>query len=398
MAILYYDCYSGISGDMNLAAMIGLGVPEQHLRRKLAGLRLTGCDLAVADEVRNGIRGTRVRVAPPPKKGRRGAPQRKQPHRTLRSILHLMEESRLDERTRRRAARMFTRLAQAEAEVHGTTVDRIHFHEVGAVDSIVDIVGAAICLEYLKPDRVVSSPVELGSGLIRCDHGILPVPGPATAEILKNIPVRKGGQPFEATTPTGAVILACSVDEFTDRPSFRILKTAYGIGSRVSEVPNLLRVHLCEDMARVSPKDAYVIECNIDDMTPEHLGYAMEKFLEEGAADAFITPIVMKKNRSAAKVTVLCDAASRDKFISMILRETSTLGVRAFPVEKEALPRETRVLETAHGRLSVKVARLPDGKKKYKPEYEEIAAIARKSEKPVGEIYRDILRVLARLK
>ena len=389
MNILYYDCFSGISGDMNLAAMIDLGVPEEYLKQELARLLLKDYSILITEELRNDIKGTKVLI-------RTEADSYE--HRNLNDILQLIHKSGLNENVCSGAERMFRTLAEAEAKVHGTSPDTIHFHELGAVDSILDIVGAAICFDYLKPDRIISSAVELGSGFAEGEHGTLPVPAPATVEILKNIPVKKGAQPFEATTPTGAVILACNVNEFTDNLSFRIQKTAYGIGNRQSVIPNLLRVLLGETLASPDQGHHSLIECNIDDMNPELIDYIMDKLFAEGADDVFITPIIMKKTRNASQLSVLCSNDKKEKLISLILHETSTFGLRTCSVEKTALPREFISADTRYGKVTLKKAILPNGDSKFKPEYDEIAAIAKAYNKPIREVYREIINDLSQEK
>jgi len=389
MKILYYDCFSGISGDMNLAAMIDLGVPAEYLRQELARLFLKDYSILISEEIRNGIKGIQVHIK---------TEADSYEHRNLNNILQLIHKSGLNENVCSGAERMFRTLAEAEAKVHGTSPDTIHFHELGAVDSILDIVGAAICFDYLKPDRIISSAVELGSGFAVGEHGTLPVPAPATVEILKNIPVKKGAQPFEATTPTGAVILACNVNEFTDNLSFRIQKTAYGIGNRQSAIPNLLRVLLGETLARPDQGHHSLIECNIDDMNPELIDYIMDKLFAEGADDVFITPIIMKKTRNASQLSVLCSNEKKEKLISLILNETSTFGLRTHSVEKTSLPREFISADTRYGKVTLKKAILPNGGSKFKPEYDEIAAIAKKHNKPIREIYQEIINDLSQEK
>ena len=389
MKILYYDCFSGISGDMNLAAMIDLGVPGEYLRQELARLFLKDYSILISEEIRNGIKGIQVHIK---------TEADSYEHRNLNNILQLIHKSGLNENVCSGAERMFRTLAEAEAKVHGTSPDTIHFHELGAVDSILDIVGAAICFDYLKPDRIISSAVELGSGFAVGEHGTLPVPAPATVEILKNIPVKKGAQPFEATTPTGAVILACNVNEFTDNLSFRIQKTAYGIGNRQSAIPNLLRVLLGETLARPDQGHHSLIECNIDDMNPELIDYIMDKLFAEGADDVFITPIIMKKTRNASQLSVLCSNEKKEKLISLILNETSTFGLRTHSVEKTSLPREFISADTRYGKVTLKKAILPNGGSKFKPEYDEIAAIAKKHNKPIREIYQEIINDLSQEK
>ena len=374
---------------MNLAAMIDLGVPAEYLRQELARLFLKDYSILISEEIRNGIKGIQVHIK---------TEADSYEHRNLNNILQLIHKSGLNENVCSGAERMFRTLAEAEAKVHGTSPDTIHFHELGAVDSILDIVGAAICFDYLKPDRIISSAVELGSGFAVGEHGTLPVPAPATVEILKNIPVKKGAQPFEATTPTGAVILACNVNEFTDNLSFRIQKTAYGIGNRQSAIPNLLRVLLGETLARPDQGHHSLIECNIDDMNPELIDYIMDKLFAEGADDVFITPIIMKKTRNASQLSVLCSNEKKEKLISLILNETSTFGLRTHSVEKTSLPREFISADTRYGKVTLKKAILPNGGSKFKPEYDEIAAIAKKHNKPIREIYQEIINDLSQEK
>ena len=389
MKILYYDCFSGISGDMNLAAMIDLGVPEEYLKQELARLFLKDYSILISEEIRNGIKGIQVHIK---------TEADSYEHRNLNDILQLIHKSGLNENVCYSAERMFRTLAEAEAKVHGTSPDDVHFHELGAVDSILDIVGAAIRFDYLKPDYILSSAVELGSGFAEGEHGTLPVPAPATVEILKNIPVKKGAQPFEATTPTGAVILACNVNEFTDNLSFRIQKTAYGIGNRQSAIPNLLRVLLGETLASPDQEHHSLIECNIDDMNPELIDYIMDKLFAEGADDVFITPIIMKKTRNASQLSVLCSNDKKEKLISLILNETSTFGLRTHSVEKTVLPREFISADTRYGKVTLKKAILPNGDSKFKPEYDEIAAIAKAHNKPIREIYQEIINDLSKEK
>ena len=299
--ILYYDCFAGISGDMNLAAMLDLGVPEAHLRAELARLPLSGYSLRVTRDARKGITGTRVDVDVPES-------AQSHHHSSWRDVRELIEGSALTDSVKARATDMFQRLAEAEARVHGTSVDEVHFHEVGAVDSIVDIVGAAICLEYLRPARVVASSIELGGGFVRSQHGMLPVPAPATAILLTGVPTKSGAVPFEMTTPTGAAILAHSVGSFSEDKRFVIRKVGYGVGHRDTEIPNLLRLFLADADGRPG-EEARLVECNIDDMNPEISTYLLDLLFEAGASDVFFTPIVMKKSRPAVTLSVLCPPA-----------------------------------------------------------------------------------------
>jgi pyridinium-3,5-bisthiocarboxylic acid mononucleotide nickel chelatase len=396
--ILYFDCFSGICGDMTLGALVDLGVPEEHLRSELGRLGLPGWKLRFAHDSKHGIGGTRADVDLAPTPARPGSLLSPPAagaslsgghgHRAWRDIRGMIEACGLAEGAKARALAIFGRLAEAEAHVHGTSVEEVSFHEVGAVDSIVDIVGAAICLEYLRPDRVLCGRIELGGGFVKCQHGLIPVPAPAVAELLRGIPVRSGAVQKETTTPTGAAILAASVDEFTEDMGFRILRTAYGVGHRDTEIPNLLRVFLGEREAAVPGTQAarggsgrgaaegVLLECNIDDMSPESHGHVLERLFAAGADDAWITPIVMKKNRSAIALSAICAIDKEEPLAEAILRETTSFGLRRSYFLKTALERSSRTVATSLGEVRVKTAFLGGSALKSKPEYEDLRRIA----------------------
>lgn len=421
MRILYYDCFSGISGDMNLAALMDLGVDPDYLRGELAKLGLDGeFELIVREERRSGIRGLMadVRLAGedaghdhhhehghdhPHDHGEPGHhhhhhEHHHHPHRTFADIRALIETSRLADEVKATALAIFRKVAEAEGKVHGRPVDEVHFHEVGAVDSIVDIVGAAICLHHLGVDAVWASSIELGGGFVRCAHGLMPVPAPATAEILRGIPTRRGGADFECCTPTGAAILAATASRFTDTPALRVEKTGYGIGHRESERPNLLRVHLVEteDGEHAVPGRrvaARLLQCNIDDMTGEQLGGIIQLFLDAGAMDAHFTPIIMKKNRPAVQISVLCAVADEERFKTLLFRHTTTFGVKSFALEKTELERCVITRETPLGPVRVKQALWNGGNGeplKEKPEFEDCRALAEKHGLPLAEVYAQV--------
>jgi uncharacterized protein (TIGR00299 family) protein len=330
MKILYYDCFSGISGDMNLGAMIDLGIEEQFLLSELGKLKLEGWKLVVEKDQRHGISGTKVTVR---------QTRHEHHHRHLSDIEKIIRNSSLDEATKELSMKIFMKVAFAEASVHGIPVEKVHFHEVGAVDSIIDIAGAAICFNALKVDEVHVSVVELGGGMVKCDHGKLPVPAPATAEIIRNIPSKKGGVDFEATTPTGAAILSALGNVFDSSVSFGIIKTAYGVGHKDHpEVPNLLRVFLGETTGKNEPgHEAVLLECNIDDMNPEFYEHISEKLFSSGAADVYLTSIIMKKGRPGIILSVICEKEKTDKLKEIIFTETTTLGIRTIPFRKDTL-------------------------------------------------------------
>ena len=371
---LFYECFAGISGDMHLGALIDVGVPAEHLVRELDRLELAPeFDLVVEPGKKMGITGTRVTV--------RLAEGIDKPHRHLSTIKGILQRAGYPPRIEELASSMFTTIAVAEAKIHGTSVEAIHFHEVGATDSIVDIAGAAIGIDYLDVDVAYCSPVEVGSGMVRCEHGLMPVPAPATAEILKNAPCRYGGVDGEATTPTGAAILGSVVDHFESPRDMTATAVGYGIGQKDFVVPNALRLTLGE--IRQSGSDLSLdtetnieVECNIDDMTPEAFGPLTEGLFAKGARDVFLTPIVMKKSRPATKLSLLVDEAHLDAVLAGLFAGSTTIGVRTRQVTKRMLPREERTVTTTLGDVRVKIVTLPGGSRRWKPEHDDIAAIA----------------------
>lgn len=387
--ILYYDCFAGISGDMNLAAMIDLGVPEDHLRGQLALLGVEGFRLNVRRESRKGISGTRVDVEVESAGEGRG-----HAHTSFADIRALIERSRLPDAVKARSIGIFSLLAEAEGRVHSQPAEEVHFHEVGAVDSIVDIVGAAICLEYLNPDLIMASSVELGGGFVKSQHGMLPVPAPATAYLLRGKPVTSAATQLEMTTPTGAAILSACVGFFTDDKKFVIRDVGYGVGHRDTEVPNLLRVFLGEAAAARGEGTipASLLECNLDDMSPEIAAYLMERLFAAGASDVYFTPITMKKSRPALMLSVLCDPQTEPRLVQLIVRETTTFGLRRIALEKTALHREERAVTTSLGSVRVKTGFLNGRAVKSKPEYEDCRRIAEERGMPLQEVYRRLAR------
>jgi len=387
MKVLCYDCFSGISGDMNLGAMIDLGVDKDFLVNELNKLKLPGWELIAKKDQRHGISGTMVTVR---------QTRHEHAHRHLADIEKIIGDSSLDTKTKELSRKIFMKIAIAEAAVHGTTIDHIHFHEVGAVDSIIDVVGAAICFNSLNVDAVHVSPVELGSGFVNCDHGKLPVPAPATAEIIKGMPVTKGGVNFEATTPTGAAILATLGTVFSQSFQVNIEKTAYGVGHKENpDVPNLLRVFLGETVSDSgSGHDAVLLECNIDDMNPEFYDHVSDQLFKSGASDVFLTNIIMKKNRPGIVLNVICEAESQEKLKHVVFTETTTLGIRVFPFRKETLVRKYETLTTGYGDMKVKVSYYKGEEVSRKPEYEDCKRIATENGIPLKNLYSEILRLI----
>jgi pyridinium-3,5-bisthiocarboxylic acid mononucleotide nickel chelatase len=387
MKIIGYDCFSGISGDMNLGAMIDLGVDKNYLIEELNKLNLPGWELEVSKDQRHGITGTKVTVK---------QTRHEHAHRHLSDIENIINESSLDNENKTLSLRIFMNIARAEAAVHAIPVDHVHFHEVGAVDSIIDIVGAAICFNALKVEAVNVSTIELGGGFVICDHGKLPVPAPATAEILKGIPVKTGGVDFEATTPTGAAILATLGTSFNNNLIFKIEKTAYGVGHKDHpDVPNLLRVFLGESGSnQESGHDALQIECNIDDMNPELFDYLSERLFKSGASDVFLSNIIMKKGRPGILLSVICEKESAETVKNIIFTESTSLGIRTFPFRKDTLARTFETIQTVYGDVKVKRSYHEGIEVSYKPEYEDIKRIASEKQLPIKEVYNKIMAIM----
>lgn len=396
MKILYYDCFAGISGDMNLGAMLDLGIGEKHLFKELAKLPIHSFKIKAYKDQRRGITGTKVDVLIPFHKNKTSRYVQKE--RTYRDIVKMIHQSDLSANVKAISLRIFTRLAEAEGKIHGRKTDDVHFHEIGAVDSIVDIIGGAICLDFLKVDKVISSPVQVGSGVVHCSHGTFPVPAPATAEILQGIPMKTGLVPFEAATPTGAAIIASTATAFTEKLEFTPLKIGYGLGSNDSPVPNVLRLFLGETTEHAAKTDhpdqgeAVMIESNIDDMHPELYEALMDEFFSAGAQDVFFTPIIMKKTRPAITVSVLCDVNRRKVMEDIFWTHSSTFGLRSYHVIKSMLQREIVKVKTGHGDIRVKRGYLNGKMIKSKPEYEDCRKLAKKRDISIQDIYKIINR------
>lgn len=393
MKVLYYDCFSGISGDMNLGAMIDIGVDEEYLISEISKLNLNKeYEIRIKKDVKMGITGTKVDVVlKHVHHDHHHEDHHHHEHRNLKDIKNIIQSSSLNDRVKKMSMDMFMRVAEAEAKVHGSSIYEVHFHEVGAIDSIIDIVGTAICLDYLNVDKIMASSVEVGGGFVKCAHGTIPVPAPATVEILKGIPIKANKVQFETTTPTGAAILASNVDEFTDQIEFSIERIGYGLGTRDLEIPNVLRVYLGEESS-INIYKEYILETNIDDMNPEIYGYVEEKLLQNGALDVFKTPIIMKKGRPAIKLSVLVREKDEKQVQSIIFKETTSIGCRKYEVEKVMLHRDFSKIKTSYGEITVKYSYYNGEMIKYKPEYEECKKIANEKDIPIIEIYREVCK------
>lgn len=409
--IAYFDCFSGISGDMVLGALVDVGLEVGALERELHKLKLPGWSIA-AEKVRRGaIAATQVKVTvegsedvhthPATQQRRRDAGATKHSHeghhhhhhhdhRGLSEIVKMIDDAGLAPRAADRAKKIFQRLGEAEAKVHGIEIEKVHFHEVGAVDSIVDIVGAAIGFELLGIDEFACSAMDVGGGQVKTEHGLLPVPAPATAELLRGVPTHSSGIQRELVTPTGAAIARTLATQFGAIPAMRLRAIGYGAGSAdLAEKPNVLRVLVGEHVGAETGKwDApiTVIETNVDDMSPQIYGYFAEKALAAGALDVFSTPAQMKKNRPGLLVTILSEPENVSSMIDMIFRETTTIGVRTYDVRRKTLDRELVAVETRFGTVRMKVSRMNGSLLTATPEFDDCQVIAAERGVPLKEV------------
>ena len=391
--LAYFDCFSGISGDMTLAALIDLGVPASWLADRLRQLPLENFDIKVIPTQRNGIHAKLVKVET----------YDDQATRNFSQIRSLIEDSPLTDWVKSTSLQIFQKLAEAEARIHNCSLEAVHFHEVGGIDAIVDIAGTALALEYLAIKKIIASPIPLGKGFVTCSHGKLPVPVPATLGILKNVPVYGTTIPHELVTPTGAAIIAALAQGFEAIPDMVIQKIGYGAGQRdFSDRPNLLRIilgddqHTSADVSEELQQDRIeIIETSIDDMNPELFGHLMDRLFEDGALDVCWIPIFMKKNRPATMLQVLCKNDKRDILIYRILSETTTIGVRYYESRRRLLWRDQLEIETSYGKIAVKRVKDPQGNIRIVPEYEVCQKIARQQDLPLRIVYDTVAREAA---
>lgn len=369
MRTLYFDCFAGASGDMILGAMVAAGVDPESLSEQLSLLGVKGFEIDFVTVNRSGVSATHARVHT----------AHEHHHRHLGDILKIINESGLSDSVKARAGAIFTRLAEAEAHVHNEPIDHVHFHEVGALDAIVDVVGAAICFELLGIERFVCSALHVGSGTVDMAHGRYPVPPPAVVELLTGAPVYATDIKGELVTPTGAAIIATVVSEYGPLPKMKLAQSGYGAGTREYEkFPNALRVLIGEEETQSAAGERLMmIETNVDDMSPQIFGHVMERALEMGALDCYFTPIQMKKNRPGVLLSILCRENDQGQLSEMIFAETTTLGIRSYAVERRALERTMQRVETRYGPIDVKVARLNGHILTLTPEYEQCRAAAR---------------------
>ncbi|MDI6889523.1 MAG: nickel pincer cofactor biosynthesis protein LarC [Thermodesulfovibrionales bacterium] len=388
MKIAYFDCFSGISGDMCLGAIVDAGVSLQKLKKELKKIPIGGYGIRAKKVKRAGFSATKVNVIK-----QSTVRSQKLEVRRWKNIEKIIRNSSLSQEIKQKGLHIFKRIFEAEARVHGEAFDNVHLHELGDIDCLIDIFGTIIGLDMLGAEKVYSSPVNLGSGSVKTEHGILPVPAPATAEILRGAPIYSTDISFELTTPTGAALLKELSSGFVSIPSMTIQEVGSGAGSKdFKDRPNVLRLFVGDQLSKglQDGEKATVIETNIDDMNPQVYEYVMEKLFKTGALDVFLTQVLMKKGRPGIKLTVLCKEADRERLIRIIMKETTTIGLRIYEVKRAVLQREIKLVDTEFGKVRVKFSRLGDEILKAIPEYEDCKRIAKRLKIPLVEIMKRI--------
>ncbi len=384
MKIAYVDCFSGASGDMLLGALVDAGLSLEILKAEIAKLGLPHWDLRARAITRKGIGGTQVTVVFDPHQHH---------HRHLADIAAIIEKSSLDDETKRQSRAIFGRLAEAEAKVHKIPVEEVHFHEVGAVDAIIDVVGTVAGIRAMGIQKVFCSPLHVGTGTVECAHGTLPAPAPATAELIRGKPVYATGVAGELLTPTGAAILTTLSSEFGPMPAMTIGHIGYGVGTSELSIPNLLRLSIGEaaaDLSQCDTEQVAVIETNIDDMNPQFYGYLIEKMLAMQALDVFLTSVHMKKNRLGTLLTILCSPARVAEFADFVLRETTAIGLRWRTESRVIARRRMETIDTAYGPINCKIASLGNEIVNIAPEYEDCKRAALEKGVPLKKVVQEI--------
>lgn len=389
MKLAYFDCFSGVGGDMILGAMVDAGLDLAQLRVKLSGLKIKGYELKSRKVIKHGIAATKLDVM---------INETQRPLPTLRSIQCLIQASRLEDKDKSQVLKVFHRLARAEAKVHGQPARTVRFFEIGHLDTIVDVVGTILGLKLLGIEKILCSPITTGTGVIHTDHGLLPVPPPITAELLKGIPVLSSDIRYELTTPTGAAILTTLAEEFGPLPTMTGAAIGYGAGSHdLSSQPNLLRIFIGHRQDDWMEEDRVVlIETNIDDMNPQIYDHLMERLFSRGALDVYLTPILMKKGRPATLLSILSEKDKVQELIEIVFAETTTLGLRFQEVTRRKLPRKTRLIRTPWGKVHVKVATLGEKVIKMMPELDDCKRIAEESGLPLAKILDTVHKIFGK--
>ena len=384
MKTAYFDCFSGISGDMIIGALIDLGLDADLLKKELRKLNLKGYKITAKKIIKNGIASTKFDVVI--------KHQHNHGERNLKEINKIINNSKLNNEIKNTIKKIFHKIAVAEAKIHDKSINQIHFHEIGAIDTIIDVAGAVIGLKKLGIEKIYCSNLNVGTGFVKFSHGKFPVPAPATAEILKNVPVYNNNIEVELVTPTGAAIIKTLASKFGEMPAIKIEKIGYGAGTKELEQPNVLRVFL-GDADEIQNETINIIETNIDNMNPEIYPYVIDKLIGNGALDAYLTSIIMKKGRPAIKLTVLCDIENTDKLSNIIFDETTTIGLRIYPIKKIKLDREIKKIKTKYGNIKIKISKLNDKIKNTMPEYEDCVRVARNKKIPLKRVYEDIKKL-----
>jgi uncharacterized protein (TIGR00299 family) protein len=400
MKLAYFDCFSGISGDMTLGALVDAGCPVEYLRSELQSLDIPGWTLASEKVWKNGMAATLVKVQT----------EDRQKHRSLSTILDILQASKLAPQVRDRAAAIFQKLGQAESYVHDAPLEKIHFHEVGAVDAIVDIVGACLGFDALGIDKFSCSPLNVGGGTVKMAHGTLPVPAPATARLLQRIPTYSSGVQKELVTPTGAAIIATVCDSFGSQPAMSVSAIGYGAGTiDLEHQPNVVRMMIGEvaeksagaEIPNATPfgfdEEIAVIEANLDDMNPQIYGHFQERALTLGALDVYTTPVQMKKNRPGTLLTVLCKPKDAQSLMDLIFAETTTIGARTYNAKRRVLPRETVTVTTTFGDVRMKVASVNGHIRQATPEYEDCRRLAVEKNVPLQTVISEAVKTYGAL-
>lgn len=391
MKIAYFDCFSGISGDMTLGALVDLGLDQGYLESELSKLKLNGYKISFMNVKKHGINGTKVWV----NLLYHEHSDKHHHSRHLSDIKTLIQESQLNENIKQKAISVFTHLGEAEAKVHNVDIEEVHFHEVGAIDSIVDIVGSVIGITALNIEKIYSSPLPLGSGFTKSSHGVIPIPAPATVELLKGIPIKETNLQSELVTPTGAAIISTFALGFGSIPEMTVENVGYGAGSKdFNEQPNMLRIILGKSESALDNDSITVIETNIDDMSPQLYDLLMDKLFRLGVLDVFLTPIIMKKNRPAIKLTVILDQPNIQEACLCILKETTTMGLRIYEAKRKKLSREMKELKTKYGIVRVKLGKIGDEVIKVLPEYDDCKRLAIEHNVSIIHIHQSVIEAL----
>jgi len=401
LKIAYFDCFSGISGDMTLGAFVDAGLDINLLKEQLALLQLDGYEISAEKVKRAGITGTKVHVTISLQDSH--IPEKcyshsHDSHRAFSDIQRIIERSKLHRDIKNDSIKIFHRLATVEAKIHGTSIENIHFHEVGAIDSIIDIVGSVIAIKHLGIERVYFSPVPTGHGYTRCEHGIFPIPAPATAELLKEQLLKFVDVEKEITTPTGVAIITTLGEGLRTNPEMKMLRIGYGAGTYDNpSIPNLLRVFIGETITNVISDEMWVIETNLDNMSGEVLGYTMDKLFEAGAVDVYFTPVQMKKGRPGIIISAIVSEANLSSVELILFNQTTTFGIRKYKVARTILTREYKEVESQFGKIRIKIGKFNDDIKSLSPEYEDCKRIAEEKGIPLKQIYNSISKDLDKI-